>query len=126
VAAGSTTGTGDAQINLAQRIPLSGAIVVSTPQDVALLDARRCVCVCVCVRVVPCMCVHVCVGMGVGVGARVRLCVLRVCMRAWEWACRYACELWMNSTLACIRKQTHPVCMPRVHHVHHAYPMRSC
>jgi len=35
------TGTGDAQINLAQRIPLSGALVVSTPQDVALLDARR-------------------------------------------------------------------------------------
>lgn len=34
-------GTGDAQINLAQRIPLSGAVVVSTPQDVALDDARR-------------------------------------------------------------------------------------
>uniref|UniRef100_A0A7S3VGZ0 Iron-sulfur protein NUBPL n=1 Tax=Dunaliella tertiolecta TaxID=3047 RepID=A0A7S3VGZ0_DUNTE len=34
-------GTGDAQINLAQRIPLSGALVVSTPQDIALLDARR-------------------------------------------------------------------------------------
>ncbi|MEW5316852.1 MAG: hypothetical protein WDW38_008197 [Sanguina aurantia] len=34
-------GTGDAQINLAQRIPLSGAVVVSTPQDVALVDARR-------------------------------------------------------------------------------------
>eukprot|EP00798_Chlamydomonas_sp_ICE-L_P029976 gene29976-18047_t len=34
-------GTGDAQINLCQRIPLSGAIIVSTPQDIALLDARR-------------------------------------------------------------------------------------
>ncbi|KAF5835088.1 P-loop containing nucleoside triphosphate hydrolase protein [Dunaliella salina] len=34
-------GTGDAQINLAQRIPLSGALVVSTPQDIALLDVRR-------------------------------------------------------------------------------------
>ncbi|KAI8469331.1 MAG: P-loop containing nucleoside triphosphate hydrolase protein [Monoraphidium minutum] len=34
-------GTGDAQINLGQRLPLSGAVIVSTPQDVALLDARR-------------------------------------------------------------------------------------
>uniref|UniRef100_A0A7S0S0Z1 Iron-sulfur cluster carrier protein n=1 Tax=Chlamydomonas leiostraca TaxID=1034604 RepID=A0A7S0S0Z1_9CHLO len=34
-------GTGDAQINLGQRIPLTGAVIVSTPQDVALLDARR-------------------------------------------------------------------------------------
>eukprot|EP00879_Flechtneria_rotunda_P030222 GHRR01032827.1.p1 GENE.GHRR01032827.1~~GHRR01032827.1.p1 ORF type:complete len:282 (+),score=59.83 GHRR01032827.1:415-1260(+) len=34
-------GTGDAQINLSQRLPLSGAVIVSTPQDVALLDARR-------------------------------------------------------------------------------------
>jgi hypothetical protein len=33
-------GTGDAQITLGQRLPLSGAVVVSTPQDVALLDAR--------------------------------------------------------------------------------------
>ena len=37
-----TAGTGDAQINLGQRIPLSGAVVVSTPQDLALMDARRC------------------------------------------------------------------------------------
>jgi len=34
-------GTGDAQISLGQRLPLDGAIVVTTPQDVALLDARR-------------------------------------------------------------------------------------
>eukprot|EP00775_Hariotina_reticulata_P006002 gene6002-6240_t len=34
-------GTGDAQIGLGQRLPLSGAVIVSTPQDVALLDARR-------------------------------------------------------------------------------------
>ncbi|GFR41450.1 hypothetical protein Agub_g2137 [Astrephomene gubernaculifera] len=34
-------GTGDAQINLGQRIPLSGAALVSTPQDVALIDVRR-------------------------------------------------------------------------------------
>jgi len=34
-------GTGDAQIGLGQRLPLSGAIIVSTPQDVALIDARR-------------------------------------------------------------------------------------
>lgn len=33
-------GTGDAQITLGQRLPLSGAVIVSTPQDVALLDAR--------------------------------------------------------------------------------------
>jgi ATP-binding protein involved in chromosome partitioning len=33
-------GTGDAQIGLGQRLPLSGAVIVSTPQDVALLDAR--------------------------------------------------------------------------------------
>ncbi|GBQ62745.1 iron-sulfur cluster assembly/repair protein ApbC [Ameyamaea chiangmaiensis NBRC 103196] len=34
-------GTGDAQLTLAQKAPLSGAIVVSTPQDIALIDARR-------------------------------------------------------------------------------------
>ncbi|KAG1678193.1 hypothetical protein FOA52_016130 [Chlamydomonas sp. UWO 241] len=34
-------GTGDAQINLGQRTPLSGALITSTPQDVALLDVKR-------------------------------------------------------------------------------------
>jgi ATP-binding protein involved in chromosome partitioning len=34
-------GTGDAQLTLSQRVPLTGAVVVSTPQDIALLDARR-------------------------------------------------------------------------------------
>ncbi|GBF95061.1 hypothetical protein Rsub_07562 [Raphidocelis subcapitata] len=34
-------GTGDTQITLGQRMPLSGAVIVSTPQDIALLDARR-------------------------------------------------------------------------------------
>lgn len=34
-------GTGDAQLTIAQRVPLAGAVVVSTPQDIALLDARR-------------------------------------------------------------------------------------
>ncbi len=34
-------GTGDAQLTLAQRVALAGAVVVSTPQDVALADARR-------------------------------------------------------------------------------------
>ncbi len=34
-------GTGDAQLTLVQTIPLSGAVVVTTPQDVALIDARR-------------------------------------------------------------------------------------
>lgn len=34
-------GTGDAQLTLAQKIPLQGAIIVSTPQDIALLDARK-------------------------------------------------------------------------------------
>jgi len=34
-------GTGDAQLTLAQRVPLTGAIVVSTPQEIALADARR-------------------------------------------------------------------------------------
>jgi ATP-binding protein involved in chromosome partitioning len=34
-------GTGDAQLTMAQRVPLSGAVIVSTPQDVALLDARK-------------------------------------------------------------------------------------
>ncbi|KAL3531257.1 hypothetical protein ACH5RR_010579 [Cinchona calisaya] len=34
-------GTGDAQISISQRLQLSGAVIVSTPQDVALLDARR-------------------------------------------------------------------------------------
>ncbi|MDP3862692.1 MAG: Mrp/NBP35 family ATP-binding protein [Phaeovulum sp.] len=34
-------GTGDVQMSLAQKVPVSGALVVSTPQDVALIDARR-------------------------------------------------------------------------------------
>jgi ATP-binding protein involved in chromosome partitioning len=34
-------GTGDAQLTMAQRVALAGAVVVSTPQDIALLDARR-------------------------------------------------------------------------------------
>jgi ATP-binding protein involved in chromosome partitioning len=34
-------GTGDAQLTMAQATPLSGAVIVSTPQDLALLDARR-------------------------------------------------------------------------------------
>jgi len=34
-------GTGDAQLTMSQRVPLAGAVIVSTPQDVALLDARR-------------------------------------------------------------------------------------
>ena len=34
-------GTGDIQISLAQKVPLKGAIIVSTPQDVALIDARK-------------------------------------------------------------------------------------
>jgi ATP-binding protein involved in chromosome partitioning len=36
-------GTGDIQLTLAQRIPVSGAVIVTTPQDIALLDARRAV-----------------------------------------------------------------------------------
>jgi ATP-binding protein involved in chromosome partitioning len=34
-------GTGDAQLTLAQKVPLSGAVIVSTPQDIALIDARK-------------------------------------------------------------------------------------
>ncbi|MFQ5348748.1 MAG: P-loop NTPase, partial [Rhodothalassiaceae bacterium] len=34
-------GTGDAQLTLAQRVPLAGAVIVSTPQDLALIDARK-------------------------------------------------------------------------------------
>ena len=33
-------GTGDAQLTMAQRVPLTGAVIVSTPQDIALIDAR--------------------------------------------------------------------------------------
>jgi ATP-binding protein involved in chromosome partitioning len=34
-------GTGDVQLTMAQQVPLSGAVVVSTPQDLALIDARK-------------------------------------------------------------------------------------
>jgi ATP-binding protein involved in chromosome partitioning len=34
-------GTGDAQLTLAQQVPLRGVVIVSTPQDLALIDARR-------------------------------------------------------------------------------------
>ena len=33
-------GTGDAQLTMAQRVPLTGAVIVTTPQDIALIDAR--------------------------------------------------------------------------------------
>lgn len=36
-------GTGDAQLTLAQKVPLAGAVIVSTPQDLALIDARKAV-----------------------------------------------------------------------------------
>ncbi|MSO53822.1 MAG: iron-sulfur cluster carrier protein ApbC [Rhodospirillales bacterium] len=34
-------GTGDVQLTMAQRVPLAGAVIVSTPQDIALIDARK-------------------------------------------------------------------------------------
>jgi ATP-binding protein involved in chromosome partitioning len=34
-------GTGDIQLSLSQRVPLTGAVIVTTPQDIALLDARK-------------------------------------------------------------------------------------
>ena len=34
-------GTGDAQLTMAQRVPVAGAVIVSTPQDLALIDARK-------------------------------------------------------------------------------------
>ena len=36
-------GTGDAQLTLAQRVPMTGAVIVSTPQEIALIDARKAV-----------------------------------------------------------------------------------
>lgn len=34
-------GTGDTQLTISQQIPLSGVVIVSTPQDIALIDARK-------------------------------------------------------------------------------------
>ncbi|KAG1651742.1 Iron-sulfur cluster carrier protein [Nymphon striatum] len=34
-------GTGDAQLTMAQQVPLAGAVIVSTPQDLSLIDARK-------------------------------------------------------------------------------------
>src|SRR5688500_16219441 len=34
-------GTGDTQLTLSQRVPVSGAVIVTTPQDISLLDARK-------------------------------------------------------------------------------------
>ena len=36
-------GTGDIQLTLAQKVPVSGALIVTTPQDIALLDAKKAV-----------------------------------------------------------------------------------
>lgn len=36
-------GTGDVQLSLVQKVPLTGAVVVSTPQDMALIDVKRCI-----------------------------------------------------------------------------------
>ena len=34
-------GTGDIQLTLAQKVPVTGAVIVTTPQDIALMDARK-------------------------------------------------------------------------------------
>src|SRR6201999_4345548 len=34
-------GTGDIQLTLSQKVPVAGAVIVTTPQDIALLDARK-------------------------------------------------------------------------------------
>ena len=34
-------GTGDAQLTMAQRVPIAGAVIVSTPQDLSLIDAKK-------------------------------------------------------------------------------------
>ena len=34
-------GTGDTQLTLAQQVPISGSVIVSTPQDIALLDVKK-------------------------------------------------------------------------------------
>ncbi|MBL4741052.1 MAG: Mrp/NBP35 family ATP-binding protein, partial [Sneathiella sp.] len=34
-------GTGDAQLTIAQKVPVTGAVIISTPQDIALIDARK-------------------------------------------------------------------------------------
>jgi len=34
-------GTGDVQLTIAQNVPIDGAVIVTTPQDIALLDARK-------------------------------------------------------------------------------------
>jgi ATP-binding protein involved in chromosome partitioning len=47
-------GTGDIQLTLSQRVPMTGAVIVTTPQDIALLDAR----------IVENMAVHVCSNCG--------------------------------------------------------------
>jgi ATP-binding protein involved in chromosome partitioning len=36
-------GTGDVQLSIIQKVPLAGAVIVSTPQDISLLDVKRCV-----------------------------------------------------------------------------------
>jgi ATP-binding protein involved in chromosome partitioning len=58
-------GTGDIQLTLTQKIPLSGAVIVTTPQDIALLDVRKAVAMFNKVKVpllgvVENMCTHVC------------------------------------------------------------------
>ena len=62
-------GTGDAQLTVAQQIPLAGGVIVTTPQDVALLDVRRGITMFEQVRapvlgVVENMSYHVCSGCG--------------------------------------------------------------
>jgi ATP-binding protein involved in chromosome partitioning len=58
-------GTGDIQLTLTQKIPLAGAVIVTTPQDIALLDVRKAVAMFSKVKVpllgvVENMCTHVC------------------------------------------------------------------
>ncbi len=48
-------GTGDAQLTMAQQVPLKGAVIVSTPQDLALIDARGAASPCSCASTCRCL-----------------------------------------------------------------------
>ena len=92
-------GTGDIQLTLAQKVPVTGAVIVTTPQDIALIDARKGLKMfekvgVPIVGIVENMSIHVCSNCGhaehiFGAGRRARRCAGTTTCRSWAAAARH-------------------------------------
>ena len=109
-------GTGDIQLTLSQRVPMTGAVVVTTPQDIALLDAKKGIKMFEKVGVpilgiVENMAVHVCSNcghtehiFGADGGKKWRLTTVWITSGLCHWTCRYVCRPTTASRPWCLTR----------------------